>query len=127
MVLPTKNKSIRNKNSIIQVLDNGILHVLYPEGTQIEVADIKELQTQFNKLDPKPTKVIQELRPYVNMTNEARKYGAEHSPALKGVAYVIHGLSQRLLVRFYIKMLKRDKPTKVFDAFNEALAWLEKL
>ncbi len=109
------------------ILDTGIMHVIYKEGVALQVDDIKELATQYELLDPKPTKVLQELREHVNMTNEARSYAAEHSPNLEAVAYVIHSLAQRLLVRFYVKMWKRDKPTKVFNAVDEALKWLESM
>ena len=61
------------------------------------------------------------------MTAEARKYAAEHSPYMDGIAYVLHGLAQRLFIRSYSRMWKRAKPTKVFDSFEDALGWLERL
>ena len=118
---------INNTNSKMRILEDGILHNLYSEGVLLEVEDIKELQVQFNLLEPKPTKVLQELGKFTNMSAEARKYAAEHSPELDGVAYVIHNLAQRLLIRFYVRMWKRDKPTKVFDSFSDAHKWLVKL
>ena len=119
---------IENKNSVMRVLDNGILHNRYFEGSLLEVEDIKGVQNGYNSLpDPKPLKVIQEMEIGVSMTPEARKYAAEHSPDLTGVAYVIQGLAQRLLIRFYVGMWKRTKPVKVFDSVAEALNWLENL
>jgi len=118
---------INNTNSEMRILDNGIMHVAYKDGIALEVEDIKELQIQFDLLNPKPTKVLQELGKFTNMSVEARNYAAEHSPDLKAVAYVIHSLAQRLLVRFYVKMWKRDKPTKVFDSVHEAKEWLTKI
>jgi len=111
----------------MRILDSGILHVTYTEGIVLEIPDIKEMQVQFDLLEPKPTKVLQELARYVNMSAEARKYAAEHSPDLDGIAYVIHGLAQRLLVKFYVRMWKNNKPTRVFDSATEALNWLEGL
>lgn len=61
------------------------------------------------------------------MSSDARQYAADHSPNAKGVAYVIHNLAQRLIIKFYVQMWKRKKPTKVFDSFYEAIEWLEKL
>jgi hypothetical protein len=119
------NAIIENKNSLMRVLDNGVLHNRYFEDTLLEVSDIKEVQDGYNSIpDPKPLKVIQEMEIGASMSSEARIYAAEHSPDLIAVAYVIKGLPQRLLIRFYVRMWKRKKPVKVFDCFDNALEWL---
>ena len=116
---------INNTNSTMVVLENGILHNIYHAGILLEKEDIQEIEKGYYSLeDPKPMKIIQEMDFGVSMTPEARKYGAEHSPDLNGVAYVIKDLAQRLLIRFYIAMWKRSKPVKVFNSFDEALEWL---
>jgi hypothetical protein len=117
--------TVINTNSVMTVLSSGILHIKYPIGAEITKSDIQEIQEAYAFLpDPKPLKVLQELGMYVNMTNKARKYAAQNSPELLGVAYVINGLAQRLLVRFYVGMLKKTKPTAVFDNYDDALDWL---
>ncbi|MFB0926056.1 MAG: hypothetical protein QMB65_12385 [Vicingaceae bacterium] len=117
--------TVQNKNSVMRVLANGILHIKYPMGAEINTLDIQDIQKGYAALpDTKPMKVLQELGMHVNMTNKARKYAAENSPHLLGVAYVIKGLAQRLLIRFYVRMLKKDKPTAVFNNFDDALVWL---
>jgi len=109
----------------MKVLDNGVLHINYSAGVEIDAADIKELQQVYTSLpDPKPMKVLQELEQHVSMTMAARSYAAEHSPNLLAVAYVIKSLAQRLLIRFYVKMWKRDKPYKVFENYEDAMNWL---
>lgn len=78
----------------MKVLDNGVLHIVYLKDVLISVDDIKDVQDGYNSLmDPKPTKVVLELESGVNIGPEARKYGAEHSPALNGVAYIVDGLA----------------------------------
>lgn len=126
VVETTENKGeiIKTQKSEMQILENSILHIKYTEGVALEVKDIKELQVQFELLNPKPRKVLQELGSSLNMSSEARSYAAEHSPDLIAVAYVIKSLAQRLLIRFYVKMWKRKKPVKVFDSFDDAKAWL---
>ena len=110
----------------MRVLDNGILHINYPKGVEIDETDIRDIQKGYDSLPyPKPLKILQELELHVNMTADARKYAAEHSPDLTGVAYVIKSLGQRLLIRFYVRMWKRDKPIQVFESYKEALEWLE--
>jgi hypothetical protein len=122
--IENKGEVIKNQHSEMKILENSILHISYTAGVVLEAKDIKELQVQFELLNPKPRKVLQELGSSLNMSSEARRYAAEHSPDLIAVAYVIKGLAQRLLIRFHVKMWKRDKPVKVFDSFDDAKAWL---
>ncbi len=111
----------------MRVLDNGVLHIIHAKGVDIEVSDVKEMQEAYNSLpNPKPLRAIQEFSLYVSMTMEARKYAAEHSPDLLGVAYIINGLAQRLLLRFYVRMWKTDKPVAFFDNYDDAMEWLSK-
>lgn len=112
----------------MRVLENGILHVVYHKETIISEKDIREVQYGFDSLeDPKPTKVIQEMQENVSMSLEGRKYASENAPSLTGVAYVIKGLPQRLLVRFYVGMRVMKNTTKVFESFDEGIKWLSSL
>ena len=112
----------------MEVLDNGMLLITHNQDTEIEVSDVEEMRAGFDSIkDPKPRKAIQDFRLNVSMTMEARKYAAEHSPDLLGVAYVINGLPERLLLSFYVRMWKRDKPTDFFKSVKDAIDWLESL
>ena len=62
----------------MRILDNGVLHVIYSDGIVLEIEDIKELQVQFDLLDPKPRKVLQHLGRYSTMSSDCKKYAAEH-------------------------------------------------
>ena len=119
---------IQNKNHEMMVLNNGVLLIVHAKGTEIEISDVKEMKEAFNNLPaPKPKKAIQDFRLQVSMTTEARKYAAEHSPNLLGVAYIINGLAERLLLTFYVRMWKRDKPTQFFQNYEDAFRWLATL
>ena len=121
----TTNITIENKKSVLRILEHNILHILYADNIVLEIKDINELYTSYNALpDPRPLKVLSEMGDFISITTEARNYGAEISPDLTKLAYVVKGLSQRLLLKFYIKMMKRKKPTKVFNNFDAAYAWL---
>lgn len=122
----TTNISIENKKSVLRILEHNILHILYADNIVLEIKDIDELYTSYNALpDPKPLKVLSEMGDFSSITTEARNYGAEISPDLTKLAYVVKGLAQRLLLKFYVKMLKRKKPTKIFNNFDAAYAWLK--
>ena len=122
----TTNITIENKKSVLRILEHNILHILYADNIVLEIKDINELYTSYNALpDPRPLKVLSEMGDFSSITTEARNYGAEISPDLTKLAYVVKGLSQRLLLKFYIKMMKRKKPTKVFNNFDAAYAWVK--
>jgi len=119
---------VQNTNHEMRVLNNGVLHIIHAAGVDIEVSDVKEMKKAYYDLpNPKPLKAIQEFRFNVSMTLEARKYAAEHSPNLLGVAYIIDGLAQRLILRFYVRMWKKDKPKDFFSNFDDAMEWLDQL
>ena len=73
----------------------------------------------------KPMKVITQYGKFVSISSEARIKAAERSPDLIAIAYVINSLSQRLLLKFYIKLVNRKKPTTVFQSIEEALEGLK--
>jgi hypothetical protein len=119
---------IQNKNHEMSVLSNGVLLIVHAKRTEIGISDVKEMQEAYNSLpDPKPLKAIQDFRLNVSMTTEAKKYAAKHSPNLLGVAYLINGLAERLFLTFYTRMWKRDKPTKFFENYEDAIEWLDSL
>jgi hypothetical protein len=120
------NILIEHKTFVMYLVEGGILHIKYNEDINIEVDDIKLIQKIYSELaEPKPRKIIQDLSFGITMTPEAMKYGAENYPEFVVVAYVIKGLGHRLLVRFYTKMRRIDKPTKIFENFDEAKCWLD--
>lgn len=123
-----RNIVIKNEKSTLNIIEDNILHILYLKNSDLEIEDVKEVAEAYNSLpEPKPQKVLSEMESYVSITNEARVYAAEQSPDLIGIAYVISGLSQRLLLKFYVKLWKRKKPTQVFHSYAEALLWLKAL
>lgn len=121
-----QNKALVENDTLkIYLVDTDIMYIKYNEGVEIQLDDIQLIEfTYENQLHKTITKVIQDLPYGITMTAEARKYAAENSPPLKAVAYVIKGVGHRLLVRFYTKMRKIDKPTKFFEKIEDALAWL---
>lgn len=122
----TTNITIENDKSVLRILDQNILHILYADNSVLEVKDVDDVCYSYNLLpDPKPLKVLSEMGAFSSITNEAKKHAAEISPELTKLAYVIKGLAHRLLLKFYIKMMKRKKPTKVFNDFDAAYAWLK--
>lgn len=85
---------IENKNSILTVLDNGILHLYFKDNADLEVEDILDVEKAFNSIEPRPQKVLSEMGKYTSITSEARSFAADRSPDLDGIAYVIQSLAK---------------------------------
>ena len=122
----TVNVICDQEKFVFSILEDNILLIYYKDNATIEVEDILSIEKAYNDLPYiKPMKVVTEYGEFVTITSEARTKAAQRSPDLIAVAYVINSLSQRLLLKFYIKMVKRKKPTKVFQTMEEALDWVK--
>ena len=118
---------IQNKKYILRIIDSDVIHILYLKDSVLDVQDMKEVREGIKVISASKFsdfKTLIELEKFVSITHEAKKYAAKHSPEAVAQAYVIDGLSQRILVKFYIKMRRIDKPTKVFESCAEAMKWL---
>ncbi len=113
-------------NAIVRLLPGQIFHIKWKGGIDIEISDIDELSLAFEKMTQgQKVRVINELDHFTSISNDARKYAAEKSPDAMAIAYIIRGLGQRLVLKFYLNIRKRKNPTKVFMNKEEALEWLE--
>ena len=113
-------------NSTVSWITDEIVHIKWKEGVELEIEDIDDVDDSFQKITQgEKVKVLSEMGKFTNISPEARKYAAEQSPDLICLGYVIHSLAQRLILRFYIKIKRRQYPTKVFTSYKEALEWLE--
>lgn len=121
-------KELKNTNSTLRWLESGIVHIQWKAETDIEISDIIELEKSFREFtEGNKVCVIQEMGKYSDLNPDARKYVAAHAPDLIGVAYIISGLSQRLVLGFYLKIRIRKSPSKVFSTVEEAAVWLRTL
>lgn len=117
---------IQITNASVERLSESTVHLKWRKGADLEVKDIDEMHVAFKQItNGQQVKVVSEFEPFVSITSEAREYAASTSPDLIALAYVIHSLSQRIIIRFYIKMKKKKHPTKVFDSFDQAVNWLD--
>ncbi len=124
----SKEKIFEHNKLILSLLNGNILHIYYKDNAIIEVEDIKILEKAYNDIPyTKPMKVVTEYGNYVTIASDAKEYAAERSPDLIAIAYVINSLSQRLILKFYIKLVKRKKPTKVLQSIEDALVWLNSI
>lgn len=109
------------------MLEGDIVHINWEGGMDIEIGDIDELSEAYDKMTQgRRMKVIQEFDHFTSISNEARKHAAEKAPDVRAVAYIIKGLGQRMILRFYLNIRRRKVKAKVFMNMEEALQWLDR-
>lgn len=87
-----------NHNALLELVDNSNKYTLLIDGDD------------FANVTPEGRKLIRQLEPLIPVSARA---------------IVIKILSQRILANFYIRFQKPIIPTKIFNNYEEALAWLE--
>lgn len=111
--------------AILYQVAPDIIHVKWKHDDMLEVENIEEVSEAYQTLsEGKRLKVISHFTPNTTISPEARKHAAKRSPDVIALAYVIHSLPQRIVLRFYIRMRGRKNPTKVFHSYEEALEWI---
>jgi hypothetical protein len=114
-------------NARVRLLSGDIFHIKWNDAMDIEISDIDELGEVFHQIpEGKKVCVIQEMGDFTSISGEARKYAAQKSPEIHAIAYVIKGLGQRMILRFYLNMKKTKTPAKVFTCMVESVQWLKK-
>lgn len=115
-------------NATVRLLPNDIFHIKWTGQRDIVISDIDELSVAFEKMTGgRKVKVLQELDHFTSLNNDARSYAAERAPDVTALAYVIKGLGQRLIIKFYLNIRKRKNPAKAFMNYEEAMNWLESI
>lgn len=122
-------RSIEIKEVIVGLRQDGIVHVYYKDGTEINI----ELQGKLMEILLDITgginrAIIYEPGEDCSVTKEAREnaIAIEHlSPTKCSVVYV-HNLAYKIIAEFYYKFNKPKKPYKVVSDFDAGIAWLLK-
>lgn len=126
IALESIENTIVNKNSTVKLVEKGIVHIKWKSDIELEEKDVDDVSAAFNELSKgEIVCVISHFGEYVNITPTARDYAANQSPKCIALAYVLNGLAQRLVIKFYIRIRKRKNPTKVFNSYEDALKWVK--
>lgn len=122
------DKIIENDFAIVHSRTDGIVHITFKEGTEIDI----DLQDQM-------LKVYIEIcagkkRPFlysgigeVSITKEGREYSKQLEDDFPAIATAIiaDNLAYRIIANFYLKVNKPKTPYKVFNDIDSAEVWLK--
>jgi hypothetical protein len=122
------DKVIENDIAIVHSRKDGIIHVTFKEGTEIDVAlQDKMIEVYLEICGGKKRPFLYSGIGYVTITKEGR----EHSKNLEDVfpataaAIIADTLGYKLIANFYLKVNKPKTPYKVFNDIASAEVWLK--
>ena len=106
-----------------------VIQLVFKEGANIDVANIRELITECGKLSGhKPFLLLCDVTAFITITPEARKMASdpEESSLVKATAVVINNLALKLVADFFVSFNKPGYKFKVFKDKQKAMDWLLK-
>jgi hypothetical protein len=123
-----QDKVVDTEAAIVHLRTDGIVHITFKEGTEIDVA-----------LQDKMIKVYLEIcggikRPFlysgigdVSITKEGREYSKQLEDVFPAIATAIiaDNIAYKLIANFYLNVNKPRTPYKVFNDIATAEAWLK--
>lgn len=125
--MPVK-EVIVNKNSEVKMIEENIIYMKYADNVELTIKDIEAVYNAFNEFGGNEDfKTLSEFHKYSTLGTEARHYAEKIKPKVKASAFVLHNLSQRILLRFYLKFQTNKNPTRVFNSYEDALKWLRSI
>lgn len=114
----------------VRLHDDGILDYDYRDDVVVDLDTarhvIESTREALDKLEPYPTLV--RLNRVKSVTREARVYFSEHHDNLEivsRVALIASNPIGRIVANFFLGLNAPPRPTKLFGAADEALAWLK--
>jgi hypothetical protein len=122
------DKVIENDFAIVHSRTDGIIHVTFKEGTEIDVAlQDKMIEVYLEICGDKKRPFLYTGIGDVSITKEGR----EHSKNLEDVfpatatAIVADNIAYKIIANFYLKINKPRNPFKVFNDVPSAEVWLK--
>jgi len=124
-----KEKAITKelKTCRVSLIEDGIIEFAVKE---VELSDVKEMVLTAGELGGgKMFKNLIIAGEYSSMSSEATQYmnSDEAHRYTIADAIVIDSLAQRILGNFYLGIVNKKRPSKLFNSKEKALHWLKSL
>lgn len=109
-------------------LTEDTIYYRYKDNSVIDKEDIKKMLDLQSTLGIDATKNrIIHVGQYCTITASAREYVEKHKPKAKSEAYILPGLSHRILFNAYSKIRSKENPIKSFKKLSTAIEWIENI
>lgn len=122
-------ESQRQRISIIEIWDNGIIYIKIDDNNEIDLNDsVKQLNFLQSKFDGENKHlVLVEVGKYTTISKEAREFSErpESNEITEGTAVLTNSLAQRIIVNFIISIIKKQAmKLRAFENKEKAIEWL---
>lgn len=120
-------KSISDNKFIISLIEESYYDLFIKDNVEIFVEDMLRIVEAQKQLSGQRIPILISGGKYSTTNVEVMSFLAknENIPYSKVSAYVTNSISQKLLGNFYIKINKPERPTRFFNAKEDALIWLK--
>ena len=107
-----------------------IIHMIFKEGAELGIPEIRELTTHAEVLSgKKPYVILSDVRVTMDVTHEGRRLAAnaKETPLHRGSAVLVKNALYQYAVTLFSKFDKPEFPYRVFIDEQKALNWLLQL
>ncbi len=107
--------------------ENDIVVVKYKPDAEVGLEEMRAIHEAERKLtSDKKHLALLDARGFVNVSDEARKFGASAEPTKyrTAAALLVDSLAVRILGNFYLNFNKPKVRTKMFSDEKKAIDWL---
>lgn len=119
---------IENENSKVTLTDDKLFIAEYKDGIKLEKKDLEIVVNNYdNNTNEEMWKVLHIFPKGTSVTSEARDYAEEREKPALAEAFVIEGMGNRILFRFYQKFRAVKYPIKEFKDRETAMKWLDQI
>ena len=119
---------IENKNSKVTLTDDKLFIAEYKDNVCLEVEDIQVVIDNYDdNTEGEMWKVLHVFPKGTTVSSAARDHAENREKPAKAEAFVIEGIGNRILFRFYQKFRSIKYPIKEFSTREKAMEWLDKI
>ena len=108
--------------------DDGIMHIYFKKDSIIELKHIEEIiEIRRDLQQGERTVTLVDTGKLWRVEKDARQRAASSDMVNQNIslAIIAKSLANRLIVNFYMKVDKPNIPTRMFNNYEEAKAWLK--
>jgi hypothetical protein len=122
------NEIIKTRIAKIWLGDDGIFRVIFLSGAEVNLEDIKEINSYMAKCSGgKRLPAFNDIRGVKSTTREARVFTSsqESVNVCSAAALLIDSPISRAISSLFLSLSSPPFPTRIFKSEEEALAWLK--
>ena len=119
---------IENKNSKVTLTEGKLFIAEYADKVCLEKEDLEIVVNNYDdNTNDELWRVLHVFPKGTTVTSRARDYAESRKKPAKAEAFVIEGVGNRILFRFYQKFRSVKYPIKEFKDRESALKWLAQI